>query len=505
MHGPQPQVSIVILAWNHIEYTRACLEALRAHTPLDGVEVIVVDNGSTDGTGAWLATLGNPVRALTLPENLGFARGANYGARAARGRYLVFLNNDTVPQPGWLGALLDVLEADRAVGVVGAKLLFPGTLQVQHAGVVFGAPRVPYHIYEGWNADHPAVNRVRDFQAVTAACFVLRREDFWRLGGFDEGYQMGLEDIDLCLRLGELGLRAVYTPHSVLYHHAQASIRDDTLYSEKMKGNTRRFQERWGARVRFDALEHYAADGLATRPSPGGTLQFVAQPGRAFTTVVMPVRDARSSLTACLKTLFNFWNSGEVFDLVLIDRGSTDGSREYLEQVAARLPGTTVLGAPAGSFAAAANLGLRAAVGRYVVLLAPDTRLTQGWLGRLRAHLAPGVGAVGPLSNVGPDAQHVGRYLAGWQGQPDDAVVAAVRSVPPVSLDAAVLDRACVVMPRAVLDRVGLFDERCADHEVELEYFLRLRSAGYRICVASDVYVPRAVGLPGSLALQPAR
>ena len=90
----------------------------------------------------------------------------NAAAHGARGRFLVFLHDDVVPRPGWLDALRAPAEADPAVGVVGAKLLIPGTLQVQHAGLAFGATRTPYPLYQGWNADHPAVDRPRVLRAV---------------------------------------------------------------------------------------------------------------------------------------------------------------------------------------------------------------------------------------------------------------------------------------------------------------------------------------------------
>jgi len=147
VHASKPTFacSIIIPVWNQVELTRQCLHALAAATGGIEYEVIIVDNGSTDETPALLASLGGDVQIIRNDENLGFAKACNQGARAARGRYLVFLNNDTIPQEGWLQALVKEAQAYPNVAVVGSKLLYPdGT--VQHAGVAFArANSLPYH------------------------------------------------------------------------------------------------------------------------------------------------------------------------------------------------------------------------------------------------------------------------------------------------------------------------------------------------------------------------
>ena len=167
-----------------------------------------------------------------------------------------FLNNDTIAQPGWLDALAGY--ADRTgAPVVGSKLLFPdGT--VQHAGVVFGFQGDPLHLYAGCPADHPAVNKSRRFQSVTAACMLVRRDAFEQAGGFDTGFHNDLEDVDLCLRLGELGHEVHYCHESVLYHLESASRGQ----SARPSPSARVYRERWGRRVRHDELLYYLEDGL---------------------------------------------------------------------------------------------------------------------------------------------------------------------------------------------------------------------------------------------------
>jgi GT2 family glycosyltransferase/radical SAM superfamily enzyme YgiQ (UPF0313 family) len=187
-------VSIIIPVFNKVELTSQCLSKLAQVTRGAEYEVIVVDNHSTDETPGFLAGLGGDVQIISNRENLGFAKACNQGARAARGKYLLFLNNDTIPLTNWLMPLIEEVEQNSRAGVVGSKLLYEnGT--IQHAGVAFS--RVwftPYHIYSGLPADAPCVNRRREFQSITAACMLVRREIFEAVGGFDEGYRNGFED-----------------------------------------------------------------------------------------------------------------------------------------------------------------------------------------------------------------------------------------------------------------------------------------------------------------------
>jgi GT2 family glycosyltransferase/glycosyltransferase involved in cell wall biosynthesis len=269
----RPRTSIVVPVFNRLDLTRGCVEALLSHTIDDEVELIVVDDGSTDGTASWLAGLGARVRVLRNPQNLGFARTCNRGAEAAHGEQIVFLNNDTLPQPGWLAPLIERVESEPDVGIVGARLLYAdGT--IQHAGLAISRSGLPYHIYRGAPNDLPAVTRPRDLQAVTGACMLVRREIFQVCGGFDTGYRNGSEDVELCLRAREAGWRVVYEPRCEITHlESQSPGRKD-----HDTPNTRRFLERWGPKLIPDEARLLLADDWmcswsdgagATRPITG--------------------------------------------------------------------------------------------------------------------------------------------------------------------------------------------------------------------------------------------
>jgi GT2 family glycosyltransferase len=255
------RTSIIIPTFNRLVFTRICTSLLRSMFVDDpDVEIIVVDNGSSDGTPAFLGALEQPFRPILCSTNQGFASACNRGADAARGDTLVFLNNDTVPLPNWLFPLEDVLRDDR-VGIAGSMLLFPDDT-IQHAGIVISELRIPVHMYYMFPRTYPSANKQMDYQAVTGACLAVRKSTFDRLGGFDAGYRNSFEDVDLCLHARASGLRVVYCPSSMLYHFESASegrhSHDDL--------NQKRFLARWQDYVVVDEPERYRADGFAAVP-----------------------------------------------------------------------------------------------------------------------------------------------------------------------------------------------------------------------------------------------
>jgi GT2 family glycosyltransferase len=250
---PRVDYSIVIPVFNREDLTRQCLATLPP--TLDGAgsgETIVVDNGSAPATAAVLADF--PwVRVIRNDRNLGFAAACNQGARAARGRIVVHLNNDTVAAPGWLARLLTVC-AEPGVGIVGAKLFFPnGTLQ--HVGVVSFPVRlgpeglIPYHFLWGARPDSLGARDRADFDAVTGACLATPRDLFLELGGFDEIFWNGYEDVDYCYRVRERGRRVVFEPAAQLTHFESQS---GVQRKRRLAHNMRELSARWSRRMSPD-------------------------------------------------------------------------------------------------------------------------------------------------------------------------------------------------------------------------------------------------------------
>jgi GT2 family glycosyltransferase len=215
-------------------------------------EVIVIDNGSAAATADVLAAF--PwVRVIRNEQNLGFAAACNQGARAASGRFLVHLNNDTIPLAGWLARLLAVAR-EPGVGVTGARLLYANN-RIQHAGVLLFPARFgpegagPFHFLMGRPADTPAALIRTDYEAVTGACLVTPRELYLELGGFDESFWNGYEDVDYCFSVRARGLRVVYEPAAVLYHlESQSGVQR----KRRLVHNVRELAARWGTKIQPD-------------------------------------------------------------------------------------------------------------------------------------------------------------------------------------------------------------------------------------------------------------
>lgn len=250
-------ISIIIPTFNKVEYTKKCLEALKKNTPgADLADVIVIDDDSTDDTQDFLRSL-SLISIIFNKENLGFSRANNIAAKKAKGDILVFLNNDTEVQKGWIEAIVDVFEKENNVGAVGVKLLFPNQT-IQHAGLAFYPDKVARHIYYQLDKDSSFVNKLRECQAVTAACVAIPKKVFFEVGGFDEAYINGLEDVDLCLKIKEKGYRIFYQPKSVVVHHESVS---PGRFS-RSKHNADTFMSRWKNKIKPDSHQILKEDGF---------------------------------------------------------------------------------------------------------------------------------------------------------------------------------------------------------------------------------------------------
>jgi GT2 family glycosyltransferase len=227
---PVPLVSVIIPTRDRVGLLRRCVETLRTKTNYDALEIIVIDNGSTEPeTLEFLRTAETKkaIRVLRDDGPFNYSRLNNRAAREARGEILLFLNNDTeIDERDWLREVVShVVKSD--VGAVGARLWFPeGTLQ--HGGVILGLGGVAGHAFPGIPRGHPGYfNRAmlqQNCSAVTGACMMVRKTVFEEVGGFDEeNLGVTFNDIDFCLRLTERGYRVVWTPYASLIHHESAS------------------------------------------------------------------------------------------------------------------------------------------------------------------------------------------------------------------------------------------------------------------------------------------
>ena len=235
------KVSFIIPLYNCLPLTQAMLASLRETLPLGlDFEVIFVDDGSTDGTQKWLASLPAPCRAILNENNLGFAAACNRGAATAKGEFLFFLNNDLVLLPRWFEPMLGGFARLPQAGIIGNVQLLPAGRELDHAGLVIGADGKPAHL-KTLPVDSPATLGYASMPAATGACFAISRELFDRLGGYDENFKNGGEDVDLCFRASATSHTTWIALKSTVLHHVSASPNRKT-YDE---GNSYRLFRKW--------------------------------------------------------------------------------------------------------------------------------------------------------------------------------------------------------------------------------------------------------------------
>ena len=217
-----PQASVIIPSWNGRELLEECLRSLARQTFRD-FEIIVVDNGSADDTVAWLAAEHPSVRLVAFSENRGFAAAANGGIRAARGRTIVLLNNDTETHPEWLAALVRAAAEHPEAGFFASRVLnYYERSMIDSAGDMLGP--LAYQIGHG-QPDGPGFDAPRPVLSACAAAAAYRREMLDDIGLFDESFVSYLEDVDLGLRAQYAGYSCLYVPDAVVYHMVSATAR----------------------------------------------------------------------------------------------------------------------------------------------------------------------------------------------------------------------------------------------------------------------------------------
>jgi GT2 family glycosyltransferase len=242
---PRPEVSIIVVCYGGLEWTRRCLRTLLDHTE-PCYELIVVDNPTPGGdeSGPLLAREIESARLLLNPVNVGFSAACNQGAAHATGRFLLFLNNDVLVHPGWLPPLLAAVAADPRTGAAGPCFLnLDGSLQEAGALLARSGSTLDYGADD--DAERPEYRFPRQVDYLAAACLLVRRSAFCDVGGFDARYGLVyFEDCDLCLSLAAAGWRTVYEPRSRVTH-----VRDAAGGSSSQRGlalcNRSRFEERW--------------------------------------------------------------------------------------------------------------------------------------------------------------------------------------------------------------------------------------------------------------------
>lgn len=235
-----PLVSIVIPSKDNPDVLRQCIRSIYAHTDYPNYEIIVVDNGSTARVRIGLENFRQECAFtyLYLPMEFNFSHMCNAGVKEAKGEYILLLNDDMEAiESSWLARLVGQASLKHA-GAVGAKLLYPNSTKIQHAGItntIYGPGHKLKQLDDSVSYYYGRNRFVYDLIGVTAACLMMRRDYFLAIGGLFEGLAVAYNDVDLCFRLCSKGLYNVQRNDVVLYHHESLSRGDDLQDERKLK------------------------------------------------------------------------------------------------------------------------------------------------------------------------------------------------------------------------------------------------------------------------------
>ena len=251
-------VSIIILTHNQLEYTKQCIESIERYTPPEPYQLILVDNGSTDGTMEYLRSVVSchssfdNYKLICNQENLGFAKGCNQGIEEASGGYILLLNNDTIVTEGWLKRMIECAESDSRIGIVGPMTNFISGPQRDKKANYSSLEEV-----HGYATSFYQKNRGDwfDYPRITGFCMLIKREVLEKIGGFDERFGIGCyEDDDYCFRVYRAGYRAVICGDVFVHHFGSKTLEDIGVDNMVLLRNNNRsiFLDKWkGHKISF--------------------------------------------------------------------------------------------------------------------------------------------------------------------------------------------------------------------------------------------------------------
>lgn len=368
----RPVASIVIPVYNHFDHTLGCLRALAAHPPCVGIEIVVVDDGSSDDTQAACEQV-EGLRYHRRARNGGFIAACNDGASLSHGEYVVFLNNDTIPQPGWLDALLATFDEHERVGLAGAQLIYPDGRLQEAGGLVFDDGNA-HNFGRFESPNDPRYGCVREADYCSGAAIAVPRELFERIGGFDMRYAPAyFEDTDLAFAVRAAGLRVLYQPASRVVHleGVTAGTSVHTGVKAYQVRNRQTFAEKWR-----DALQ---------RQWPLGTPAVVAAQPRGTRRVLVidsetprPDRDSASLRLVNLMRLLREEEAHVTF--VPADLNHAGAETQRLQQLGVEAWYAPFFGTPA--------LWLREHGPRFDTVVVCRHHVLREWLPALRRHAA---------------------------------------------------------------------------------------------------------------------
>ena len=250
----EPLVSIIVLNRNGINHLKVLFKDFSKKTNYSNFEFILVDNDSNDNSVSYAKSLNVdfPLKIIENNENLSFSEANNQACEIANGEYLLLLNNDIEPTYGWLNEMMGTMLNNKNIGSVGAKLVYPNmvkskkkSFKIQHCGDIFSFKKEPliyaYHHNELSKPFNNNVNHLKKVISATAAVLLVKKSVYQEVGGLDERYVYGWEDLDFSMKLHQKGYDILYCPSALLFHN-ESSTR---TFKDKPNINAIKFNEKW--------------------------------------------------------------------------------------------------------------------------------------------------------------------------------------------------------------------------------------------------------------------
>jgi len=422
---PVKDVSIIIPTYNHLEdCLKSCLQSIINTTDLSNVEVIVVANGCTDDTKQYVDSLGGTFKLIWIDEPVGFIKATNAGIRAAIGKYIVFLNNDTeVLKSTWLNILKKPFIEGTNVGITG-----------------------PYKDWRFFWDDNVLTFRE---EYMVFFCAMTTRAIIDKVGLLDEDFGMGYEeDIDFAIRVKKLGYKLVQVP---------TDRKDDLSLTKEYLSNNPNQLWREFPLIHKDAmtfsLEKNKLIGISTWDSTKKTSLLQKYPTKPRISIVIPTYNNLDLLKGCIASIQRYTDLTEI-EVIIVANGCTDATREYVYS----------LGNPFKlywidqrvGFIKATNAGIKESMGEFIILLNNDVELRpqekDQWIKLLLTRFVDNVGIVGPMKAWRDDVR--AEYMLFW----------------------------CVMIKREVFKEIGLLDEIFGEgyHE-DVDFCIRAQQAGFKL------------------------
>ena len=534
--------SIIILTHNQLEYTKKCIESVFTHTK-EPFELIVVDNGSTDGTVEYLETeVGgqrteggrrkaedgrrktdvrrqrSEIRIIKNKENLGFAAGNNQGMGAAKGVYILLMNNDIVVTSGWLEHLISCAERSPRIGIVGPMSNYVSGPQLVK-DVTYNITTLDGLDDFGAEFSKKYTGKAERILRVVGFCMLIKRAVISKIGGMDGRYGLGnFEDDDFSLRATLAGFESWIAKDCFIHHFGNRTFIGAKIdYRESLHKNWEIFKGKWGMpkeipygsynvsdilKKGFIPKEHYCplpethasvvyeVEGISENDDavmPKIVFKKKSKPD--MVSIIIPVAGHPKHLKKCVENIKKY--TPEAHEIIFVDNGCKAAMLKWIRQVVKRKSSYRLIktGKEAG-LGKCFNMGMVASSGEYIVLLRDHVMVSDGWLdGMLQCIKSADTGIVGPMTDskaAGTQcvagSAHVGigrleKYAGEFRERNRHRRV----------LSSEVADF-CMLFRRSLVEQIGLFDEELEWDSAD-DYCLRAALEGYRNLISGDVFV----------------